>query len=161
MTEIKLKSKVMAKNDQIAEEIRSQLHSHDIQCINLIGSPGSGKTTLLEKTIPLLKEKWMCGVIEGDVKTDCDMKRITALDVPSVQIQTQGSCHLSAEMIKNVLSVFSLEQLDFLVIENVGNLICPVAYDLGEDHRLIIVSITEGAENRSSIQRHLYLPIHS
>ena len=146
MTEIKIKSKVMAKNDSIAGEIRVELHKHNIRSMNLIGSPGSGKTTLLEKIIPLLSKSWHCGVIEGDVKTDYDMKRIAALDVPAVQIVTMGSCHLSAEMIRNMLTEFTLDSLDFLIIENVGNLICPVAYDLGEDCRMIVVSITEGSE---------------
>ena len=146
MSKIELKSKILKKNESIAEDIRSKLNSNGLWCMNLIGSPGSGKTTLLEKTIPLLSKKGRCGVIEGDVKTDYDMKRIAALNIPTVQIETSGSCHLSSEMIKNVLPDFSLEKLDFLVIENVGNLICPVAYDLGEDQRLIVVSITEGDE---------------
>ncbi len=146
MSKIELRSKILKKNESIAEDIRSELSSNGLWCMNLIGSPGSGKTTLLEKTIPLLSKKGRCGVIEGDVKTDYDMKRIAALNIPTVQIETSGSCHLSSEMIKNVLQGFSLEELDFLVIENVGNLICPVAYDLGEDQRLVIVSITEGDE---------------
>ncbi len=146
MSKIELRSKILKKNKSIAEDIRSELNSNGLWCMNLIGSPGSGKTTLLEKTIPLLSKKGRCGVIEGDVKTDYDMKRIAALNIPTVQIETSGSCHLSSEMIKNVLPDFSLEELDFLVIENVGNLICPVAYDLGEDQRLVVVSITEGDE---------------
>lgn len=146
MPKIELKSKILKKNESIAEDIRSELKKNGLWCMNLIGSPGSGKTTLLEKTIPLLSKKGRCGVIEGDVKTDYDMKRIAALNIPAVQIETSGSCHLSSYMIKNVLPDFSLDELDFLIIENVGNLICPVAYDLGEDQRLIVVSITEGDE---------------
>ena len=136
----------MANNEQRAEKIRSEFHASGILSMNLIGSPGSGKTTLLEKVIPALEKHGKCGVIEGDVKTDCDMQRIAALNIPTVQIETLGSCHLSAEMVQKVLADFSLDQLDFIIIENVGNLICPVAYDLGEDHRLIVVSVTEGNE---------------
>ncbi|MBN1292434.1 MAG: hydrogenase nickel incorporation protein HypB, partial [Candidatus Latescibacteria bacterium] len=144
MTEISLKSKVMKKNDRIAENLRSMLHKHTIFGLNLIGSPGSGKTTLLEAVLPGLIKKLHCGVIEGDVKTDNDMKRIAALGVPAVQIETQGSCHLNAEMVLNAIDRFSLPSLDMLIIENVGNLICPVSYDLGEDYRVIVLSITEG-----------------
>jgi hydrogenase nickel incorporation protein HypB len=136
----------LSKNDQIAQEIRSQLHSLGIWTINLIGSPGSGKTTLLEAVFPYFVEARKCAVIEGDVKTDRDMQRIAAYGVPAVQIQTEGACHLNAEQIKNELSQLPLSDINLLIIENVGNLICPVAFDLGEDCRAIVISVSEGED---------------
>ena len=146
MPKISLKSKVLSKNDHIAQEIRSQLHSLGIWTINLIGSPGSGKTSLLEAVFSYFDDTGTCAVIEGDVKTDNDMQRIAARGVPAVQIQTEGACHLNAEQIKNKLSQLPLTEIKLLIIENVGNLICPVAFDLGEDSRAIIISVPEGVD---------------
>lgn len=146
MTKVTLKSKVMSKNDRIAEVIRSQFLTRGIWCINLIGSPGSGKTSLLEAVFQRIDNKCNCAVIEGDVKTDNDMQRITSLGVSAVQIQTGGSCHLNAEQIENELSKLPLEKISLLIIENVGNLICPVAFDLGEDCRAIVISVAEGED---------------
>jgi len=143
---VPVKSKVLAGNEQIAGEIRSVLGARGIKCMNLIGSPGSGKTSLLEALFREAKDTVRAAVIEGDVKTDNDMRRIAALGVPSVQIQTDGACHLNAEQIKRELGNLPLDGIDLLVIENVGNLICPVAYDLGEDNRVIVISITEGED---------------
>ena len=146
MTKVTLKRKVLSKNDKIALEIRSRLHEEGIWSINLIGSPGSGKTSLLEAVFQRLDNKDTCAVIEGDVKTDNDMQRIVALGVSAVQIQTEGACHLNAEQISRELSKLPLSDISLLVIENVGNLICPVAFDLGENCRAIVISVTEGED---------------
>jgi len=143
---VPVKSKVLAGNEQIAGEIRSVLGARGIKCMNLIGSPGSGKTSLLEALFREAKDTVRAAVIEGDVKTDNDMRRIAALGVPSVQIQTDGACHLDAERIRRELGNLPLEGIDLLLIENVGNLICPVAYYLGEDNRVIVISVTEGED---------------
>ena len=146
MTKIPLRSKVLNKNDQIAQEIRIQLHSQKIWSINLIGSPGSGKTSLLEASLKLLDNRCKCAVIEGDVKTDNDMERIRALGIPAVQIQTGGACHLNAEQVKNEFPHLPLADTNLIIIENVGNLICPVGFDLGEDCRAVVISISEGED---------------
>ncbi len=146
MSEIAIKSPILAENNRIADHVRQRLNLHVITCFNLIGSPGSGKTALLEATLSQLSGTIACGVIEGDVKTDHDMRRIARLGVPAHQIETMGSCHLTARMIEESLSRFDLDSLDVMIIENVGNLICPVAYQLGENVRMVVVSITEGAD---------------
>lgn len=145
MTRIALKSSVLAHNDAIAGRLRARLHERGTVCLNIIGSPGSGKTTLLEAVLPQLAERFRCGVVEGDVATDNDMRRIVTLGIPAVQIETGGSCHLTAESVERALGDLS-GGLDLLVIENVGNLICTVAYDLGEDDRIVVVSIAEGED---------------
>jgi hydrogenase nickel incorporation protein HypB len=146
MAEEKLKTRILSKNDEIALRIRTELQGQGIRCINLIGSPGSGKTSLLEAIFKRFDDKNVCAVIEGDVKTDNDMRRIQAFDVEAVQIQTGGECHLTAEQIDEVLSYLPLSEIKVLIIENVGNLICPVAFDLGEECRIIVLSITEGED---------------
>jgi len=146
MVKVTLEKKVLSKNDRIAQKIRSRLHARGIGCINLIGSPGSGKTALLEASLPLIRDELRCGVIEGDVKTDRDMQRIAAIGVKAVQIETGGMCHLNAELVGKALTELPLSELDLLIVENVGNLICPIAYDLGEDYRLIVVSVAEGED---------------
>jgi len=146
MVRVPLGKKVLSKNDRIAQRIRSQLHANGVGCINLIGSPGSGKTALLEASLPGICDELRCGVIEGDVKTDRDMQRIAAIGVQAVQIETGGMCHLNAELVAEAIPKLSLAGLDLLIVENVGNLICPVAYDLGEGYRLIVVSVTEGED---------------
>jgi len=146
MVKVTIKSKVLSKNDQIAQSNRLRLHEKGIRSFNMIGSPGSGKTSLLEAVFQSCGDKANCAVIEGDVKTDNDMQRIAALGVPAVQIQTEGACHLNAEQIESKLENLPLDDTNLLVIENVGNLICPVSYDLGEDCRLIVISVTEGED---------------
>jgi hydrogenase nickel incorporation protein HypB len=141
---IKLKSKVLAKNDEIADGLRARLTGQGIFCLNLIGSPGAGKTKLLETVLPRLRERLPAAVVEGDVKTDHDMQRILAAGTPAVQIETGGGCHLNAEQIVSSLEQVKMDDLKLLIIENVGNLICPVSYQLGEHQRMIVLSITEG-----------------
>jgi len=146
MPEVKLKSKVMQKNDEIAAVSRERFKKADIFCVNLIGSPGSGKTTLLEAAFRSTPDRARCAVIEGDVKTENDMNRILAAGVPAVQIQTDGACHLNAEQVAGMLDRLPLDEARVLIIENVGNLICPVSYDLGEESRLIVISVAEGQD---------------
>jgi len=136
----------MEKNDRLAEVNRAKFKDEGILCINMIGSPGSGKTTLLEAAFRQINDKYNCAVIEGDVKTDNDMRRIEKAGVRALQIQTDGSCHLNAGQIGNMLSRLPISSIDLLIIENVGNLICPVSYDLGEEYRMIVVSVTEGED---------------
>ncbi|MCE5252243.1 hydrogenase nickel incorporation protein HypB [bacterium] len=146
MAEVKLKQKVLTRNDEIAANIRSELREKGIRCLNLIGSPGSGKTSLLEATFRKLKDTSEIAVIEGDVKTDNDMRRIEALGVKAVQIETGDECHLAAVQVDEAMSHLPLSKLKVLVIENVGNLICPVAFDLGEECRVIVLSVAEGED---------------
>jgi len=146
MKKIDIKQRILTKNDTVADEIRAELATRNIKAINLIGSPGSGKTTLLEAVFGKIGSELKAAVIEGDVKTDNDTQRILALGVPSVQIETQNACHLSAEMVKGKLADIPLGDIDLLVVENVGNLICPVAYDLGETVRAIVISVAEGED---------------
>lgn len=146
MTNVPIKSKVLQKNDEIAAANRGLLHRQGLRCLNLIGSPGSGKTTLLEALFLRLAGNPRCAVIEGDVKTDNDMRRVEATGVPAVQIQTDGACHLTAVQIQAMLGGLPLDTSELLIIENVGNLICPVSYDLGEDKRLIVLSVAEGVD---------------
>ena len=136
--------RVSKKNEQIASEIRDLLRKHNIICFNIMGSPGSGKTTLIENTIKQLDGKKKMAVIEGDLATTIDAERIQKLGVSVLQINTGGMCHLDARLIKDALDRMNLEKIDFLFIENVGNLICPSSHDLGEDYRIVLASVPEG-----------------
>ncbi len=136
--------RVSKKNEQIASEIRSLLKENNIICFNIMGSPGSGKTTLIEKTIERLKDKKGIAVIEGDLATTIDAERIRNLGVEVLQINTGSMCHLDARLIKDALSQMDLSGIDLLFIENVGNLVCPSAHDLGENYRIVLASVPEG-----------------
>jgi len=143
---IPLQQSVFAKNDLIAERNRGFFKAKDIRAINLLSSPGAGKTTLLEKTLQDLRSKVGIGVIVGDPQTDLDAMRLGQKDAPVIQVITGDACHLDAEMVWN-----SFDQIDWngkrlLFIENVGNLVCPAAYDLGEQARVVLLSITEGED---------------
>lgn len=140
---IQMAEKVLQKNDYFAETIKKELKNKKIYALNLISSPGSGKTSILEKTLPLL-EKYKCAVIEGDICTEQDADRIRHLSIPAVQIETQGGCHLDARMIIKAMEGLELPLNGFLFIENVGNLVCPAGYDLGEHDRVVVLSVTEG-----------------
>jgi hydrogenase nickel incorporation protein HypB len=113
-------------------------------CLNIISSPGSGKTTILTRTINDLKEKIKVGVIEGDIQTDIDAERIKATGAPAVQINTEGACHLSATQIGAALKQLPIAELDLILIENVGNLVCPSAFELGESGKIVVLSVAEG-----------------
>ncbi|HUT79876.1 MAG TPA: hydrogenase nickel incorporation protein HypB [Candidatus Bathyarchaeia archaeon] len=142
--EITVLERVSIKNEQIASEIRDFLHQQKIISFNIMGSPGGGKTTLIEKTIEYLKGKKNVAVIEGDLATTIDAEKIRTLGVEVLQINTGSMCHLDARLIKDALAKMELAGIDFLFIENVGNLICPSSHDLGEDYRIILASVPEG-----------------
>jgi len=141
---IELDKKVLKRNDEIAEENRKALKQKGIFVFNLLSSPGSGKTSILERIIQRLKERIDIGVIVGDVQTDNDAKRIDKYKIQTVQIITNGGCHLNSKMVKNAIKKIDLNNVKVLFIENVGNLVCPANFDLGEDVRVVIMSTTEG-----------------
>jgi hydrogenase nickel incorporation protein HypB len=135
---------ILAANETIAQEIRQALTAHGIRTMNIMSSPGAGKTTLLERTIERLRGQLNIGVIEGDVETTADAERIEAAGAETVQINTRGACHLEAHMIRAALREIDLAHIGLLFIENIGNLVCPSAWDLGEDIRVVVISTTEG-----------------
>lgn len=135
---------ILGKNDSIAASNNHEFSKHGILVINLLGSPGSGKTSFLERTISYLKKNVKIAVIEGDLFTEKDAMRIARLDIPVIQINTSGGCHLDALMVQKVLPQLDLANLDLLFIENVGNLVCPAEFQVGEDIKVVVLSITEG-----------------
>ena len=151
---IDLERKVTQKNDLLAAEIRERLGRAGVYALNLLSAPGAGKTTLLERTLPLLMAAGQSSsgpsfrplVVEGDLMTQNDAERIARLGVPSVQIQTRGACHLDSRMVGSALEGVDLAAIDLLLIENVGNLVCPTGFDLGENAKVVIASVTEGAD---------------
>jgi hydrogenase nickel incorporation protein HypB len=135
---------ILEANQRIAEENRRQFSEKQLLVINLMSSPGAGKTSLLEKTIQSLKEDFRVGVVEGDIQSTYDAERIGRTGAPVVQINTGGACHLDSNMVQEALKDLDLAQLDLLFIENVGNLVCPAEFGLGEDFKAMILSIAEG-----------------
>ncbi len=135
---------ILVENDKIAAAVHERLVSQRVFVLNLLGSPGSGKTTLLEKTMAALKDEMKMAVIEGDLFTSKDADRIARHGVPVIQINTSGGCHLDASMVEKALAALSTAGLDLLVIENVGNLVCPAEFALGEDTKAVVLSVTEG-----------------
>jgi len=144
-SEITLEQKVLAKNDELAATNRSFLESHEITAVNLMSSPGSGKTTLLERTIRDLAGREMA-VIEGDQETQLDAERIRSTGCPVVQINTGAGCHLDAAMLRDAIDRLQPERRTLLFVENVGNLVCPALFDLGERGRVVVISVTEGTD---------------
>jgi hydrogenase nickel incorporation protein HypB len=146
MDVITIERKVLQKNDEIASKNREFFIQKNLFTINLVSSPGSGKTSLVERTIEKIKDKVSIAVIEGDVQTDIDAKRVSNYNVPVVQIITNGACHLEANLVKDALVNLEskLANSGLLIIENVGNLVCPAGYDLGEDLKVVVISVTEG-----------------
>jgi len=142
--EIKIMKNVLDRNQNKANEIRVLLQEKKVLMVNLISSPGAGKTTLLDKTIENLLNKFRIGVIEGDITTDRDAQRLKKHDIPIVVINTEGGCHLDSHSISKALPEFDLDNLDVLFVENVGNLVCPSHFDLGESFKLALVSTAEG-----------------
>ncbi len=141
---VKVVSRILEANDRIAEENRKRFRDAGVYVVNLMGAPGAGKTTLLERTIGALKSGVRMGVIEGDIVGTDDAERIGALDVPVVQINTGGACHLDANMISGVLDELPLRDLDMVIIENVGNLVCPAEFKVGEHIKMMVLSVAEG-----------------
>ena len=142
--EIKVMKNILGENEKIAKENRRLFRDKNVFVINLMGSPGSGKTTLLEKTLSKLAEKMNVAVIEGDLFTARDAERIERQNVPVIQINTAGGCHLDAAMVKRAAESLNLDEIDLLIVENVGNLVCPAEFDVGENLKAVVLSITEG-----------------
>jgi hydrogenase nickel incorporation protein HypB len=141
---ITVERKVLEKNDELANQNRTGFRSGSIFVVNMVSSPGSGKTSILERTLERLKSRIGIAVIEGDVQTDLDARRVEKFGVPTVQIITNGGCHLDAKLVSDALAKIELQGIQLLIIENVGNLVCPANYDLGENLKAVVASTTEG-----------------
>jgi len=146
MERVPLERKVLSENDRIAGELRARFQEHGILCLNLISSPGSGKTSLLERTLESLPRNDRVAVLTGDIQTENDANRLKRFNFPVKQITTGGTCHLDARMIEKHIADWNLDDLDLLIIENVGNLVCPSSYDLGEAAKIVLLSVTEGED---------------
>jgi hydrogenase nickel incorporation protein HypB len=148
MTRVAIEKKVLSQNDQIAARLRDAFNAAGTLTVNLISSPGSGKTMLLEKTLERLPAGTRAAVLTGDIQTDNDARRLARYGFPVRQITTAGACHLDARMVENHLTGWldNADPLDLLLIENVGNLVCPTSYDLGEDAKIVVLSVTEGED---------------
>ena len=144
MKKIDIGKKILSENEKYAFENILFLNERKKLCLNMISSPGSGKTTILARTINELKDKIKIGVIEGDIQTDIDAERIRATEAPVIQINTEGACHLSAAQISEALKKLPVKDLNLIFIENVGNLVCPSAFELGESGKIVVLSVAEG-----------------
>ena len=149
MADINVGRNILEANERLAAEHRRRFAAAGVKVLNLISSPGAGKTSLLEQTLSRVAGRLHCVVIEGDIQTDEDAQRVAACGVRAVQIQTQGACHLDGAMLAQALEPLDLDNLDLLIIENVGNLVCPVDFDLGEDMKVAVLSVTEGDDKPS------------
>lgn len=144
---VQVRQNILKRNDELARELRQRFQAAGVFVISLVSSPGSGKTAFLEKTLTMLKQRQhRSAALVGDLATDNDAARLARSQVPVKQIVTGTVCHLEAAMIQTALDGWNLAELDFLFIENVGNLVCPSSYDLGEDLRLVLLSVTEGED---------------
>ncbi|HPB81327.1 MAG TPA: hydrogenase nickel incorporation protein HypB [Spirochaetota bacterium] len=147
--EIKILENIFESNREMAEEIRSLLKEKKVYMIDIMSSPGAGKTTLTDTIIGKLKHEYRFGVIEGDIKTATDAEKLAKHDIPIVQIETSlfgGDCHLESSWIMKSLDHFDLDDIDCIIIENVGNLVCPAEFELGDDERMVVLSVTEGED---------------
>jgi hydrogenase nickel incorporation protein HypB len=143
---VPLVRKVLNENDTVAANLRERFQKGHTFCLNLISSPGSGKTTLLERTLAAFDPARRVAVLTGDIQTDNDARRLARYGFPVRQIATGGACHLDARMVERHLADWAIDDLEILFIENVGNLVCPTSYDLGEDARAVLLSVTEGED---------------
>jgi hydrogenase nickel incorporation protein HypB len=146
MNHVIIERKILERNDDIAGRNRALLAEHGILALNFVSSPGSGKTSILERTLEHLHGNVNIAVIEGDVQTDLDTQRIARYNVPAVQIITRGGCHLEANLVHDAIQNLDLKTIELLMIENVGNLVCPANFDLGEAMKIVIISTTEGED---------------
>ncbi len=146
MNRVEVEKKVLSENDRIAAALRRRFQEHGVLCLNLISSPGAGKTSLLERTLEGFPAGERVAVLTGDIQTDNDAARLARAGFPVKQITTGGACHLDARMIERALEDWRLEDLDLLLIENVGNLVCPASYDLGEEAKIVVLSAAEGED---------------
>lgn len=142
--EIKVLHQIMDWNEDVSENVKTELASHNICMINVMGSPGAGKTSLITSLIGLMKDEFRIGVIEGDIAGQVDADRIAALGIPTVQLNTDGACHIEAMSIQHILPELPLEDLDLIFVENIGNLVCPAEFRIGESLRITLLSIPEG-----------------
>jgi hydrogenase nickel incorporation protein HypB len=143
---VQVRTKILKENDVVARALRQSFQEAGVYVVSLVSSPGAGKTMFLEKTLAALRKDFHVAALVGDLATDNDAQRLARADVPVKQITTGTTCHLEAEMIRTALAGWSLADLDVLFIENVGNLVCPATYDLGENLRLVLFSVTEGED---------------
>ncbi|MGD0797113.1 MAG: hydrogenase nickel incorporation protein HypB [Acidobacteriaceae bacterium] len=144
---LEVRKGILNKNDEIARGLRERLHAGGVLTVNLVSSPGAGKTAFLKRTLRTLREAGMrTAALVGDLATDNDARRLAEAGVPVKQINTDGRCHLEAQMVSDHLADWDVARLDYLFIENVGNLVCPSSYDLGEDVRVVLLSVTEGED---------------
>src|ERR1039457_1254221 len=146
MDRVPLERKVLSENDRLAAELRARFLEHGVLCLNIISSPGSGKTSQLERTLETLPRRDRVAVLTGDIQTENDAGRLKRFHFPVKQITTGGTCHLDARMIERHLADWPLDQFDLLLIENVGNLVCPASYDLGEAAKIVMLSVPGGDE---------------
>lgn len=142
--EIKVVKQILEWNEDCSNEIKEELKDKKVFMINVMGSPGAGKTSLIVKLIKMLSRTYKIAVIEGDIAGQVDAKKIDALGIPVVQLNTDGACHIEAMSIKHVLPYFDLKNIDVVFVENIGNLVCPAEFNIGEDIRIAILSIPEG-----------------
>ena len=143
---VEVRQNVLKQNDIVARELRQRFHDAGVYVVSLVSSPGSGKTAFLEKTLTLLRPNYRVAALVGDLATENDAVRLARSQVPVKQITTGTLCHLEAAMVRDALEGWELGQLDYLFIENVGNLVCPSSYDVGEDLRVVLLSVTEGED---------------
>jgi len=146
MTVVPVEQKVLSENQRIALDLRRRFEENNVLCLNFVSSPGSGKTTLLESTLAAFDPEERIAVLTGDLQTENDARRLARYGFPVQQIVTGGVCHLDGKMIERHLQAWSLDNIDVLFIENVGNLVCPSSYDLGEEARIVLLSVTEGED---------------
>ena len=146
MNRVPMEGKVLNENARVAAELRERFREHRVLVVNLVSSPGSGKTTLLEKTLEAFPKGTRVAVLTGDLQTENDANRLKRYGYPVKQITTGGTCHLDARMIEKHIADWNLDDLELLIIENVGNLVCPSSYDLGEAAKIVLLSVTEGED---------------
>lgn len=142
--EIKVMHQIMEWNEDVSDEVKETLRNHKICMVNVMGSPGAGKTTFLTRLIGELRDTYRIGVIEGDIAGQIDAEKMDALGIPVVQLDTDGACHIEAESIRHILPHFELENLDLMFVENIGNLVCPAEFNIGESFRIALLSVPEG-----------------
>jgi hydrogenase nickel incorporation protein HypB len=143
---VEVRQNILKQNDIVARELRQRFRDSGVYVVSLVSSPGSGKTAFLEKTLALLRRDYRVAALVGDLATENDAERLARAQVPVKQITTGTLCHLEAAMVRDALDGWNVAELDFLFVENVGNLVCPSSYDLGEDLRLVLLSVTEGED---------------
>ena len=143
---VEIRQNILRQNDLLARDLRGQFSAAGVFVVNLVSGPGAGKTALLENTLRTMREKYRVAALTGDLATDNDAQRLARSGAPVKQISTGTVCHLDASMISNALGTWNLAELDFLFIENVGNLVCPASYDIGEQLRVVLLSVTEGED---------------